>query len=59
MTVTVPGCYNTDGTQATAASAQEIIRPPTNEGPQVPSAAQAFKNVQAAIAALSPQPGLK
>ena len=60
MSVTVPGAYNTDGTPATAASVQEIIRPPVQEGPQIPTPAQAAKNVANAIAnlAATPQPGL-
>lgn len=60
MSVIVPGCYNTDGTPATADSVQAIIRPPMAEGAQIPTPAQAAKNVKAAIANLTnaPQPGL-
>jgi len=58
MTVTVANCYLTNGTPATAASAQEIIYPPVQEGVQQPTPAQAASNVATAIAALSPQPGV-
>ena len=60
MTVTIPNCYTTNGTPATAASAQEVIYPPVQEGAQIPTPVQGAKNVFTAIAAISPaqQPGI-
>jgi len=59
-TITIPNCYTTQGLPATAASLQEVIYPPVQEGAQIPTPAQAAANITAAIANLvnTPQPGL-
>jgi hypothetical protein len=58
MAVTVANCFTTNGTPATAASAQEVIYPSVGEGAARPTPAQAAANVNTAIAALTPQPGV-
>lgn len=59
MTYTVPSCYNADGTPVVVADKSVVIYPAVREGRAQPSPATAAANVVKAIAALSPQAGLK
>ena len=58
MAITIPGCYQANGTPATCTYAGEIVYPVQPEGNPMPTPAQGTINVAAAIAALTPQAGL-